>query len=241
MVPWFGRLMNNTTFKNLVYDRYLELQDEIVNLYADNVLGKNKLDTYLEAYGANINRNNNEAGWSVDKVYNSNLQLERDPDKFYNNHIAFYRNWLQKRNEWLLTNWGLNESLTVNNNRYSTVDGYFIKDVAAGTTVSQLLSDFGSGLSVVRDGRALSSTELVGTGDEIIVGGKTYTVVVLGDVTGDGKVTAYDYIKIKRACLKTYTLSNAQAFAADVNANGKVDPRDYLKIKRYVLKLITSL
>ena len=56
----------------------------------------------------------------------------------------------------------------------------------------------------------------------------TYTV---GDINGNGKIDARDYLLLKRAYFGTYTL-NCAPEAADINGNGKIDARDYLLLKR---------
>ncbi|MBR5278891.1 MAG: leucine-rich repeat protein [Clostridia bacterium] len=55
-----------------------------------------------------------------------------------------------------------------------------------------------------------------------------YTV---GDINGNGKIDARDYLLLKRAYFGTYTLTCAPE-AADINGNGKIDARDYLLLKR---------
>ncbi len=237
-VPWFGRLMNNSTFKGLVCDRYLELQDDIINLYADNLNGQNKIDYYLDEYAGTIERNNTDAGWRVDKVHHSSMQLERDPDATYEEHIAFYRHWLKKRNEWLLDKWGLDSFVTQTNDNYSTLDGFFIKNIKLGTTAAQILSDF-KGASLKLNGEALTGSDLACTGSSITVGGASYALVVKGDARGNGKVDKLDYIVVKRHCLKTITLDQPGLLAGDVDGNGKVDKIDYILIKRHCLGTYT--
>ena len=63
-----------------------------------------------------------------------------------------------------------------------------------------------------------------------------YTVAVLGDVNGDGKVKSTDYMRIKNYILKKSKLSDAEMAAADVNEDGKVKSTDYMRIKNYILK-----
>ncbi|MBO5871000.1 MAG: discoidin domain-containing protein, partial [Clostridia bacterium] len=58
------------------------------------------------------------------------------------------------------------------------------------------------------------------------------TDVTLGDVNGNGKVDSLDYLLVKRACFKTYTLSEAETLRADVNRDSKIDSSDYLLVKR---------
>lgn len=60
-----------------------------------------------------------------------------------------------------------------------------------------------------------------------------------GDVNGDGKLDASDYILIKRAVLGTVTLSEAQKKLADVDGDGDVDSVDYTMAKRAVLGTFT--
>ena len=56
-----------------------------------------------------------------------------------------------------------------------------------------------------------------------------------GDASGDGKVTAMDYMLVKRYVLRKTELTDVQLAAADVNGDGKVNPYDYMILKRVVL------
>ncbi|MBO4452411.1 MAG: leucine-rich repeat protein [Clostridia bacterium] len=56
-----------------------------------------------------------------------------------------------------------------------------------------------------------------------------------GDLDGDGNVTAAEYLKLKRAVLRSYELTDGEMLAADVNGNGSIDATDYLMVKRDVL------
>ncbi len=240
-VPWFAQLMNDSTFKQLVYDRYLELQDEIINLYSDNLSGQNRIDYYLDTYAGTISRNHNNAGWDVDELHNpiyatgEGMQLERDPfDQSYEDHIDFFRNWLQKRNEWLLGNWGLTSLIEQESFSSCVVNGFFVS-ITDKTRVSALLSDFGEGVTVTYNGSALSGTDYVPSGAILSAGGASYAVILKGDVYEDGRIDAYDYIVIKRFCLKTMSPDNINTLAADVSGNGRIDAIDFIMLKRHVL------
>lgn len=63
--------------------------------------------------------------------------------------------------------------------------------------------------------------------------------VVRGDVNGNGKVDAADYLMTMDTILGKYTMSATQKTAADVNKNGKVDAADYLMIMDCILGKIT--
>ena len=73
----------------------------------------------------------------------------------------------------------------------------------------------------------------MGTGDIVTDGVKEYTIVQLGELNGDGKVAAADYMLIKRAITGT-SITEAQKTAADVDKNGTVAAADYMRVKRHI-------
>ena len=62
------------------------------------------------------------------------------------------------------------------------------------------------------------------------------TVIVTGDLNGDGKVTISDMLMVKSSVLGG-KLSNVAAAAGDLNRDGKVTITDFLKVKSYLLGL----
>ncbi len=58
---------------------------------------------------------------------------------------------------------------------------------------------------------------------------------VLGDVDKDGEITATDYLRIKKAFLKEYTLEGTAFALADVDFNNEINSTDYLKIKKSMI------
>ncbi len=84
-------------FKALVANLYAEIQPVIVNLYRDNELGKNRIDSLLSSYREGIDRNNTL--WSTQGAYSI---LEHNPvDGTYDGEIEFLKDWLEGRNQWL--------------------------------------------------------------------------------------------------------------------------------------------
>ncbi len=81
------------------------------------------------------------------------------------------------------------------------------------------------------------------TGDRIVKKGadgqeKAYTVIIDGDVNGDGAVTALDCFKIRRHILvNNNLLKDCYLAAADCNGNGGCDAPDYLQIRRHFFAL----
>ena len=72
---------------------------------------------------------------------------------------------------------------------------------------------------------ATGSKILVEKADGTIL--KTYTVIVFGDVNGDGTVDGFDAIEIDLAINSLTSLTDVYAIAADVNADGVVNKTDY--------------
>ena len=64
---------------------------------------------------------------------------------------------------------------------------------------------------------------------------KSLSLLLLGDIDLDMKLTANDYLYTKRAVLGTADLPASALARADADGNGKVDANDYLYIKRAVL------
>lgn len=59
--------------------------------------------------------------------------------------------------------------------------------------------------------------------------------VVRGDVNGNGKVDAADYLMVMDTILGKYSMQSNQKIAGDVNGNGKIDAADYLMIMDCIL------
>ncbi len=98
----------NTNFYSYCYEfpqftetlrvRYKELQEVIKNLYEDNSLGINQIDVLLAMYGKSFDRNYTTAGWTLTQDF----ILERIPESTYEQNVEYLREWLKKRNEFLL-------------------------------------------------------------------------------------------------------------------------------------------
>lgn len=79
------------------------------------------------------------------------------------------------------------------------------------------------------------ATGTLKTGGKIKVDGKEYTAVVLGDASGDGKISAVDYMKLKNHIMESAKLTSSYKEAADVNGDGKISAVDYMKIKNHIM------
>lgn len=65
---------------------------------------------------------------------------------------------------------------------------------------------------------------------------KTYTLIKIGDVNGDGKITASDYVLIKNYIMENKKLTESGMQGADVNNDSKITSGDYVRIKNYIME-----
>lgn len=95
---WIGNLMGFKEFREKFYNRYVELQNQIINLYEDNAIGTNQIDLLLDQYGDSFLRDNEKWPVNIDR----GSPLYRDNEKTFDESVTFLRSWLKSRNEWLL-------------------------------------------------------------------------------------------------------------------------------------------
>lgn len=117
-----------------------------------------------------------------------------------------------------------------------------VRGFAANTSVEDFFASLNTtaGVTLRNASGKEKTTGLLSTGDVVEKrrqsgGSDKWTVVILGDLDGNGKVTATDYMLLKRSVLRTYSLTGVALKAADVYASGKVDSTDYITLKRHVL------
>ena len=111
--------------------------------------------------------------------------------------------------------------------------GSLLYGIEPGTTVEKLKKALGK--DIVVNG---AKNGLVGTGTQVVVGGKEYTVIIKGDTDGDGKITATDYIRVRLHILKRIRLDGEKLLAAHASTEiGKnVSAADYIAIRLHILK-----
>lgn len=78
-----------------------------------------------------------------------------------------------------------------------------------------------------------------GTGAKVKFNNNTYTLVVLGDVSGDGEVKSKDYMMIKNYIMGTLVLNEAEKKAADVSKDNEIKSKDYMIIKNYIMGTVS--
>ena len=125
----------------------------------------------------------------------------------------------------------VNNSNNNNNNNDNKSDEIKLNDEYAKSEGNTLIVTPNSTINNI----ANSASGTLKTGETVKVGSKSYTVAMLGDANGDGKVTAIDYMKIKNNIMGSSTLAKTNKIAADVNMDERITAIDYMKIKNYIM------
>ena len=120
-----------------------------------------------------------------------------------------------------------------------------IKDINPNTTINDLKNKIQSQMEyeiIDKNGDVVSETAFVGTGCKIkMTNEKTYTIIISGDVDGDGKAEIKDILAINKHRLRKSNLTGEYLVAGDVNRDGNVELRDILQINKFRLGKINEL
>lgn len=123
-----------------------------------------------------------------------------------------------------------------------------IRRIVLGTNYSELLSNITTTGTITvkdKDGNILNNNNTVKTGDVIEVkmasGTYSYTISVLGDLTGTGTATLGDVSLLYRYLKGKTELELYQIAAGDVINNGSIKVNDVSRIYRYYKGKITSM
>ena len=103
--------------------------------------------------------------------------------------------------------------------------GAFLTGIAPQTSV-KTLNDSGY---TVYDGKKEITSGYVGTGMTAVGGSSSLTIVVTGDVTGDGRITITDVVKLQNYAAGAGDLNEAALKAADINGDGRVTITDVVQ------------
>ena len=110
-------------------------------------------------------------------------------------------------------------------NTGDNISGNYLTGITPGTSVSALTA---KGYTVY-DGSTKVTSGLLGTGMTASSSSASVTIVVTGDVSGDGKITITDVVKLQNSVVGANSLSGAYAKAADINGDGKITITDVVQ------------
>ncbi|MBP5313125.1 MAG: dockerin type I repeat-containing protein, partial [Clostridia bacterium] len=132
----------------------------------------------------------------------------------------------------------------------TNICGTVLEGISEKTTVSSFVSAFELDHARVevlnKSGKVITGSEIVSTGCKVNIisenDGKilgSYTVILYGDVTGDGLINSLDFVYIKRHVWNIAVLEGAALLAGSISSKDKsavstVTSYDFVLIKRHV-------
>ena len=132
----------------------------------------------------------------------------------------------------------------ITSDRFVVEEGGIIRKITAGITVKELLEGINEKSNVTifdEDGNVAADDALVATGmvAKLIINGvevDTVTVVVTGDVNGDGVISVTDMLAVKYHILEKTMLTGIYKEAADTSSDDNVSITDFTQIKYHILE-----
>jgi hypothetical protein len=201
-------------------------QDDLADGFMNTQLGTKNGDTYT--FRVSASDHNNEGGQYITHIY-----------AFDNggNRTQIVLDTVEVKDP-------APEKITLFASSAYVIENGILKNVIADTTVQSLLCQFDNiELEILdKNGDEIAEDAPVGTGATInLYSGNvlvdSVTVMILGDVDGNGSVNATDYARIRSVFDGNFRLDSFEAVAADVDENGVIDTTDYLRIKAYFLNI----
>ncbi len=113
----------------------------------------------------------------------------------------------------------------------------FISRISDETTVSDFKENVTASQAITikdADGKTLEDTDIIGTGAILQVGDDLqFTLIVIGDINGDGEITITDISKLKLHSIEAEgeMLTGASLRAADLDGNNEITITDLAQIK----------
>ena len=96
----------------------------------------------------------------------------------------------------------------------NTSDIEAVSGKTVATAMTELNTLFGSTTTITKNGEAVSNTATLGTGMVATANGKTYDIIIEGDVDGDGAITVADATATMAGIRDTFKVTGAYAKAA---------------------------
>ena len=114
------------------------------------------------------------------------------------------------------------------------IDDNYIKNIDVNTTVNEFLNNIVTNqqIEIFSDEGIVTDNDKLKTGMELKVDGKTFKIVVIGDINADGKLSLIDISKLIYHYNedKRYLLEGEFEQAGDINGDGKISIIDISKL-----------
>ena len=128
----------------------------------------------------------------------------------------------------------------ITSTKYNIEENKYIARVIPGTTIEEFEKNVTATGNMVfsnKEGEKLQNTDILKTGDILTLnGGLQLTIIVTGDLDGNGKITVTDLAKLKLHCIEKKLLEENELRAADINYDEKITVTDLAQIKLILLE-----
>ena len=123
-------------------------------------------------------------------------------------------------------------------------DGNYIYGYELGTDISTIINSITkkepkATVTCTNKDNVVKTSGIIASGDNIKIKTdreeKEYSLIIYGDVSGDGKITSAEYIAIKNHIMYVKKLSDKEKIWADANKDGTVSSADYIAIKNHIM------
>lgn len=134
--------------------------------------------------------------------------------------------------------------INLNDSKYEVIDNKYIINIEPNTTVEQFLNNIQMDLicSIENGNKQLGEKEKISTGTIMkIANDKTYTLIVTGDVTGDGNINIADLVKLNLYSIGKINLEKIYELAGDVNHDKSLNIGDLVRLNLYSIGKIITL
>ena len=119
-------------------------------------------------------------------------------------------------------------SETLQNNSY-TVTNNLVTGFTVGKTVQEIKNELGNDIVIE------TNNSVISTGAVIKKNNESFTVVVKGDLTGDGRINSGDLLQMRKHLLEDVILTGAYKEAGIIESNGNIKSLDLLRLRQYLL------
>jgi len=115
------------------------------------------------------------------------------------------------------------------------IEAPYISRIGEETTVAEFKQNVEANREITiidNNGNKLEEDDIIGTGMTVKVGEELeYTLIVIGDINGDGKITITDIAQIKLHLIDKEILTGSNFIAADLNSDEELTVTDLAQIK----------
>ena len=119
-----------------------------------------------------------------------------------------------------------------------SIDGQYILGVRNNTTLEKFIEILNGNVvyTIYRNDVVLQKEDIVATGDTLVTEyGKTFYIIVKGDITKDGITNIKDLVQIRRKILGLEKFDELQLKAADMFSDEVINIKDLVRIRRIIL------